>query len=155
MIALTHGPHHAGSSLTTRTEGHTTLLHIRTGYVQLDGRDLLKRINASSAFCIVVRCRAAHVNDNVCIDVLHLRIDVLAEVVDTFVLQAHTVQHATGRLCHARIVIALTRMQRCSFHDDTANLIKWHKILKLQPITKRSRCCHHRILHRQLSYIYT
>ena len=78
----------------------------------------------------------------------------LAEVVHTFVLQAHAVQHAHRRLSHAGVVVALTRLQRRTFHDDAAQLFQGHEVLKLQPIAESARGCHHGVLQTECTYIY-
>ena len=77
----------------------------------------------------------------------------ITEVVNTLVLQSHTIQHTTGRFCHSRIVVTLTWFQCRPFHDDATNTIQRHKVSKLQSVAKRARSRHHRILQRQSAYI--
>ena len=78
----------------------------------------------------------------------------LAEVVDALVLQAHAVEHAPAGLSHARIVVTLARLERSTLHDNASDFIQRHEILKLQPVAKRTRGCHHGILQPQVSYVH-
>ena len=85
----------------------------------------------------------------------NLRIDVLAEVVGPLVLQPHAVEHARSRFGHARIVVALARLERGAFHDDGSYFFQRHEILKLQPIAEGAASRHHGIGQPQLIYLYT
>ena len=77
-----------------------------------------------------------------------------AEIVHTLVLQAHTVQHTTGRLCHTGIIVTLTRFERRTLHNNASNTIERHQVGKFQPIAKGARSRHHRVLQPQFSYLY-
>ena len=76
------------------------------------------------------------------------------EVVNTLVLQTHTVQHTTGDLCHTRIVVTLTRLQRRTFYDNATQTSEVYKILKLNTIAKRTTGSHYWVLQTQRAYIY-
>ena len=78
----------------------------------------------------------------------------LAEIVNTLVLQSHTVEHSHRSFSHAWIIVTLTRLKRCTLHDNTSNTIKWNEIGKFKSISECARCCHHRILQMQIIYFY-
>ena len=58
------------------------------------------------------------------------------EVVHTFILQAHAIEHASSRLRHTGIVVALTRIQGRSLDDDATQLIEGYEVLELQSIAE-------------------
>ena len=95
-----------------------------------------------------------YVDYHIGVDILDLRIDMLAEIIYALILQAHTVEHSLWCLCHSGIVIALARLQRGALYNNAAYLVKRYKIGKLQSVTKSSRGCHHGILEFQMMYIY-
>ena len=154
MIALTNSPDHALGTCTGHAKGHTAVFHVRTRDIQFNRRNPFERINTCCTLSIVIRRRAADVDNHIGVNILDLRIDVFAEVINALVLKAHTVEHAHRRLSHARIVVALTWMQSGSLHDDTAQLVERHKILKLKSIAEGARGRHHGILQLQILYLY-
>ena len=59
-----------------------------------------------------------------------------AEIIDTFVLQPHAVEHPHGSLCHSGIVISLTGMQGGALDDDAAKIVQIDEISKLKTISE-------------------
>ena len=155
MVSLAYGPDHAGSPLTGDSKGHAAILDVGTRYVELYGRNTLQGIDAGGALGIVLRRRAADIDNHIGVDVLNLRVDVLAEIVDTLVLQSHTVQHALCRLGHTGIVIALACMEGSAFDDDASQTVQGYEVLKLQPVAESPARRHHWVLQRQCAYIYS
>ena len=152
MITLAHGTHYACRTSSGYAKSHTTLLYVGARYVKLDGRNLVKLVDAGSTLGIVVGRRAAHIYNHVCVDVLNLRIDVLAEIVYTLVLQAHTIEHTLRGLSHTGIVVALARIECGALNDDATYAVERHEVGKLQSISECSRCGHHGILQFQTAY---
>ena len=136
MITLANGLHHARSACTRDSESHSAILHIRTGDIQFDGRNLLERIDAGCALGIVVGRRTADVDNHIGIDVLNLRIDVLTEIIDTLVLKPYAVEHAAGCLGHTGVIIALTGTEGSALDNDAANAVEGHQVGELQPIAE-------------------
>ena len=76
----------------------------------------------------------------------------LAEVVDTLVLQTHGIEHTRRRLGHTRIGVALTMVERGTLDDDTAETVEVYEVGKLGAVTECARCCHHRVGKFELAY---
>ena len=95
-----------------------------------------------------------NIDNHICINVLNLRIDVFAEIIHTFVLQSHTIEHALWSFSHTRIIITLTRFQSSTFHDNTTDFFQWYEIGKFQTISECAGSCHYRVLQLQIMYIY-
>ena len=130
LINLSHCLHHAGCTLAGYTESHAAILHVRTGDVQLYGRNLIQLVDARSTLGITLRRMSAHVDNHIGINVLNLRINVRAEILHTLVLQTYAVEHALRRFSHTRIVVSLARLQGSALHDNTANLLQRNEIGK-------------------------
>lgn len=111
MVGSTDGTDNARRTLTGHTESHSTILNIRTADVHLDGRNTVQSVNTAGTLGIIGWTAATDVHNHIRVDVLNLRIDILNEIVDTLILQTHTVEHALGRLGHSRIVVALAGME--------------------------------------------
>ena len=154
MVSLTNSLYHAGSSSTSHAKGHTTILHVRTRDIQLDSRNMLQRIHTSSTLCIILWRGTTDIHNIIALRRQQLGINMLTEIIHALILQAYAVQHTLWRLCHSRIVIALTRFQCSTLYYDTTNTFKIYKILELQTIAKRTRGSHHRVLHFQSPNIY-
>ena len=128
MITLAHGSHHTGSSLACHSKRHSAVFHVRAGDIQFYRRNLVESVYPCRTFCIILWRRTAYVHYHIGVDILYLRIYVLTEIVNALVLQSHTVEHSRCRLCHSRIVVALSRMQGGALHDNAAYLTKFHEI---------------------------
>ena len=155
VIHLAHRLYHTCSTLAGNAESHTSILYVRAGNIQLDGRNLIQLIHTCRTLRIALRRVSAHVYDHIGIDVLNLRIDVLAEVLHTLVLKSHTVEHSLWSFSHAWIVISLAWFQGSTLYDDTSDFLQRNEISKLQSVAESSRCSHHWILQLQILYIYT
>ena len=155
MIALAHGTHYAGCTSCGNAESHTALLYVRAADVELDGRNIVESVDAGGTFCIVVGRRTAYIDNHVGVDVLYLRIDVLAEVVDTLVLQTDAVEHTLCCLSHTRIVVALARIERSALNDDATYAVERYEVGEFEAVAECSRCGHNGILEFQTAYFYT
>ena len=60
----------------------------------------------------------------------------LAEIVNTFVLQSDAVEHAAGCLCHAWVVVAFTRIECGAFDDDAAYVFEIDEVGKFDAVAK-------------------
>ena len=69
----------------------------------------------------------------------------LGKVVNALVLKSHTVKHALCRFHHSRVVVALSRIKRCTFYYYATYAFKRHEVSKLNTISESARCCHHRV----------
>ena len=154
MVTAAHGLHHRCRSGAGDAKRHAAVLHVGARDVKLYGRYAVEFIDAGGALGIVFGRRTAHVDNHVGVNVLYLRIYMLAEIVHALVLQAHAVEHSAGGFGHTRIVVALARMQRSAFHDDAADAVEGHEVGKFQSVAKRSRCGHHGIFQAQSFYFY-
>ena len=155
MISLTHSLNHAGSTLWSYSEGHTALLYVRTGDVQLNGRNMLQLVNTGCTLGIILRTGTGHIHNHIGVDVLNLRINVLAEIIHSLVLQSNAVEHSRCGLSHTRIRISLTRVQCGSLNDDTTQVFQIDEICKLQTVAECTGSGHHRILQIQSSNLYS
>ena len=54
MIPFAHGLHHRGGSGTGDSKGHSSVVHIRTGDIEFDGRDAVECIDAGGTLGIIV-----------------------------------------------------------------------------------------------------
>ena len=79
----------------------------------------------------------------------NLGIDVIYEIIHALVLKAYGIQHSRRRLGHARIRIALTRLERGAFHDKTAQTVQVDKICELLAVAEGARCRKYRIFQFQ------
>ena len=155
MIALAHGTYYAGCTSCGNAESHTALLYVGAADVELDGRNIVESVDASSTLGIVVGRRTAYIDNHIGVDVFNLRIDVLAEVVDTLVLQTNAVEHTLCCLSHTRIVVALARIERSALNDDATYAVEWHEVGEFEAVAECSRCGHNGILEFQTAYFYT
>ena len=153
IVHLTNGFHHLTSTLCSYSERHTPLLHIRARDIEFDSRYRIQFVDTSSTCSIIVRTATRYVNNHVGRDIFYFRINMLAEVIHTLVLQSHTIQHTACCFSHSWVVVPFARIQRRTLHDDTTNLREIDQISKLQPISECTRCCHYRIHHLQPCYI--
>jgi hypothetical protein len=115
---------------------------------------MVQSVNTGCTLGVILWRRATYVDDIITASGQQLGIDVLAEIVDTLILESHTVEHALRGLGHAWIVVALARLQRGALHNDATNLTEIYKVLKLKTIAKCSRGGHHRIFQLECAYIY-
>ena len=148
MISLAHSLNHARSTSTRHSEGHAAILHVRTRDIQFDGWNTLQSIDTRCTRSIILRRGAADIDYHIRIDILDLWINMLTEIIDTFILQSYTVEHTLSRLHHTGIIVSLTGIEGGALHDDTSNTVERHKISKLQPVAKRARGRHHGIFQR-------
>ena len=154
MITLAHGLDHTRGAGASHAEGHSTVLDIGTRDIELDGRYLVEGIDAGGTLGIVFGRTATDVDNHPRVDILNLRIDVGAEIIDTLVLQPHTVEHTRSDFGHTGIVVALAWTQGGSFDDNAANLMQRHEVGKLQSIPESARCGHYRVGEFQVIYLY-
>ena len=75
----------------------------------------------------------------------------LAEVVYSLVLKSDGIEHTRRGLCHARIRVSLTRMQRRSLDEDSTKTVEVDEVTVFEPVTKGSRGGHHGVLNREPS----
>ena len=108
--------------------------------------DVVERIDTGRTLGIVVDRGAAHIHNHLGADIAHLRIDMGTEVVDTLVLQTHTIEHARRRLGHTRIGVAVAGMEGGTLHDDAAKLMKRNQVGKLKTIAESARSGHYGVL---------
>ena len=107
---------------------------------------MVERIDASGTLRIVLGSGSADVDDDVGVNVLDRRVDVVAEIIDAFVLQSHAVEHSFRRLHHARIVVAFAGVERRTFDDNAANAVEGHEIGKFKTVAERAGGGHDGIL---------
>ena len=109
MITLTYSPNYACRPLTSHSEGHTAVFHVRTRYIQFYCRDILQSIYSCGTFRIIFRRRATYIHNHVRVDILYFRVNMFTEVVHTLILEPHAIQHPRSCFCHTRIIITLSR----------------------------------------------
>ena len=152
MVSLAYGTHNACCASGCNAKRHTSLLYVRARDVKLDSWYIVESVYAGGTLGIIVWRRTAYVDNHIGVDILNLRIDVLAEVVYTLVLQTYAVEHTLGCFCHTWVVVALSWIERGTLDDDAADAVEWHKVGKLQTISECSRCGHYGILQLQTAY---
>ena len=122
MIDITDGTHHLFNAGAGDAERHAALFHVRTGDIQFDGGHIVKGINDGRCFDIILDIRAADINNHVSVEMPYPRIDGVYEIIYTFILKAHAVEHSHWCLGHTRIRVPLAMMQSGAFYDNAAKL---------------------------------
>ena len=108
------------------------------------GSDKAKKRSGKAVFI-----NNSFIDNDIGVKIFDSWINCLNEIVDAFVLESDAVEHSHRRLSHTGIVVALARMQRRALHDNAAQLVKGHEILKLKAIAEGARGGHHGILQPQ------
>ena len=88
------------------------------------------------------------------VEARQLRIDFRAEMFHTLVLESHAVQHAGGGLRHARIVVAFSRMQGGSFHDEAAESVQIDEVCELKSVAEGAGSGQHGVLQGEVANFY-
>ena len=73
----------------------------------------------------------------------------LTEVVYPFVLKSDGIEHTRRGLCHTRIRVSLTRMQRRSLDEYPTKTVEVDEVTVFEPVTKGPRGGHHGVLNRE------
>ena len=96
VVTGTHGLDHTRRPSTGYTKRHATLLDIRTGNVQLNGRNILQVIDACRTFSIIFWRRTTDIDNHIGVNVFDFRINMLTKIIHSLVLQPYAIQHTRG-----------------------------------------------------------
>ena len=155
LVCFANSLHYAGCALGCCAEGHSSVFHIGARDIEFYCWNAIEFINSPCTFGIILGAIARYIDNHIGFDVLYLRIDMLAEVINTFVLQAYTVEHTLCRLRHSGIGIALAGLQGGALDDNTSQLTQVYEVLIFYSVAKGTAGCQHGVDKVQACYVYS
>src|SRR5690606_29896645 len=115
------GLHHTGGHVGVVAEGHTSLLDVGTGDVDLDGVDgrIVEQLGDGAIF---LDGGPGYVGDEARLGEIELGKDLLNDIARARILQSDGIEHAVGRFRNAVRRVAEARLQRRSFEAHGARV---------------------------------